>query len=75
MSYFSGGKVSAIESDSRYYPLWETDLCANGLQTEKNPNPQEARDRIGKEVMDRAAPSMLNRDTMFYAYSDWDTVQ
>ena len=66
--------MSAFDLDdtSSHYGEWRSELCPKGLQTEDDPNPKKAQELIGLTVMDRAAPSLLDKDTMFYSYTNWD---
>ena len=51
---------------------WRTELCPSGL-TEEDPVPDFAYEEISSNVDGRTAPAMLDKDTMFYSYADFES--
>ena len=73
MSYFSGVELSVLNTDksSQCYPLWQTELFPIGVDNDTNTAPELAKRIVGRDDIGRTAPSLLNKDTMFYSYSDF----
>jgi len=68
MSYFSGVELSVLEKGASEW----TNTFPDGLQMEVNPNSELQQYLIGLNEIDRAGPSLLDKDTMFYSLTDWD---
>ena len=68
MSYFSGVELSVLGPNQSE---WTTELFPDGLQVEEDPNTELQKDLIGLDQIDRAAPSLLDANTMFYSLTDW----
>lgn len=67
LSYFSGVELSVINPRSK---CWTTELFPNGL-SEDDAIPTLAKTLTGVQN-GRTAPAMLNKDTMFYSYANFE---
>ena len=71
MSYFSGIELSVIDPNSPCYPYWTTELFPNGVSEEDSPPALAI--SLTDSQNGRTASAMLDKDTMFYSYSNFET--